>query len=146
MDKMYFAVVCSFTGVYTHRQRHCLLYVAPFLLPATKLGQGNIFSSARQEFCMWGGFPACIAGGIPACLATGGWYPSMPCSRSRGGVSRPTPGGVCIPACTEADIPPPPPPVHGYCHERYASYWNAFLFFYVMSKQHHKTALNPFVL
>ena len=25
-----------------------------------------------------------------------------------GGVSRPTPRGVCIPACTEADTPPPP--------------------------------------
>ena len=44
-----------------------------------------------------------------------------------GGVSRPTPGGVsrltwgwggvCIPACTEADTPP----ADGYC-------WNAFLF------------------
>ena len=26
-----------------------------FLPPATKLGQGNIFSSVCQEFCPWGG-------------------------------------------------------------------------------------------
>ena len=37
------------------------------------------------------------------------------------GVSRPTPRG-CIPECTEAD-----PPMDGYCHRWYASYWNAFL-------------------
>ena len=40
------------------------------------------------------------------------------------GISRPTPRG-CIPACTEADNPPPP---DGYCCRQYASYWNAFLF------------------
>ena len=85
---------------------------------------------------------------------SGGWYPSMPCSRSPGGgwhalqVFRPTPGGVsrptlgrglqahtrgspgphlrgCIPACTEADPPPP----DGYCCGLYTSYWNAFLLF-----------------
>ena len=46
------------------------------------------------------------------------------------GVSRPTPrrglqahtrGGVCVPACTEADPP------DGYCCGQFASYWNAFL-------------------
>ena len=75
------------------------------------------------------GIPACLAGpqgvGIPACLAgnqahtQGGAWEVW-----RGGVSRPTPRG-CIPACTEAD---PPPPADGYCCGRYASYWNAFLF------------------
>ena len=34
-------------------------------------------------------------------------------------------GGVCIPACTGANTPPPP---DGDCSGRYASYWNAFLF------------------
>ena len=61
-----------------------------FLLPATKLGQGNIFRSVCQEFCprgpcMVGGHAwqgACIAGGGPcmvgghewqgACMADGG--------------------------------------------------------------------------
>ena len=38
----------------------------------------------------------------------------------------PGPGGVCvcIPACTEADSPPP----DSYCCRWYTSYWNAFLF------------------
>ena len=50
--------------------------------------------------------------------------------------------GVCIPACTGVDTPPPcvdrrcilactgadtPPPADYYCSGRYASYWNAFL-------------------
>ena len=60
----------------------------------------------------------------------GGWYPSMPCrfpgphlrgslrGLARGGLQAHTPGGWCIPACTEAD---------GYCYGRYASYWNVFL-------------------
>ena len=93
-------------------------------------------------------------GGIPACLAVLGGCPGPhPGGKLRGlargglqahtqgglqahtweglqahtwwGVYRPTPGG-CIPACTEADTPPPP--VDGYCHGRYASYWNAFLY------------------
>ena len=46
-----------------------------------KLGQGNIFRSVCQEFCLWGdGIPPCLAGGIPACLGGfQGWYPSMSC-------------------------------------------------------------------
>ena len=64
------------------------------------------------------------------CRSPGGGFPGPhPGGKLRGlagrGVSRPTPGGgVCIQACTEAD----PPPVDGYCHGQYASYWNAFLF------------------
>ena len=41
------------------------------------------------------------------------------CVQAHAGGGGPGPGG-CIPACTEADIPPP--------SRRYASYWNAFLF------------------
>ena len=37
------------------------------------------------------------------------------------GVSRPTPEGGGIPACTKAE-----PPVDGYCCGRYVSYRNAF--------------------
>ena len=78
-----------------------------------------------------GGIPACLAGGIPAWLAglRERGVVSRPTSAGGGklrrlarGVSRPIRGG-CIPACTEADFP-----VDGYCHRRYASYWNAFLF------------------
>ena len=56
-------------------------------------------------------------------------------AQAHGGVSRPRPRGrgcsgqgcVCIPACTEADTPFPPP-ADSYCCGWYASYWNAFLF------------------
>ena len=91
----------------------CEIVTRSLLLPpATKLGQGYIFTGVCDSVHKGGGggIPACIAGGIPACLAAGlggGWYPSMPC-RSPGphprgklmgiwprGVSRPTPGGVC---------------------------------------------------
>ena len=57
------------------------------------------------------------------------------------GISRPTPGGglqahtqgspqVGIPACTEADTPLP---ADGYCCGWYASYWNASLFYALLS-------------
>ena len=110
------------------------------LPPATKLGQGNIFRSVCQEFCSQGGV-------APSMHCR--WYPSMPCSRSRGRgwypsvpcrFPGPHPGGklrgiwpvvspgphqgVSIPACTEADPP------DGYCCGRYASYWIAFLFYF----------------
>ena len=68
-----------------------------FNRPQTKLGQGNIFRSVCQEFCLQGGILACIAGGIPACLAgiqgvspgpqPGGIWP--------GGSPGPHPGGGC---------------------------------------------------
>ena len=44
----------------------------------------------------------------------------------QGVISRPTPGGVSQHALRQT--PPPPPQADGYCCERYASYWNAFLF------------------
>ena len=39
-------------------------------------------------------------------------------------------GGIGVPACTEAD----PPPRDGHCCGRYASYCNAFLFFFNFQK------------
>ena len=62
---------------------------------------------------------ACIAGGIPACLVgiqgrgVVSQHPLQMVSqhalhgRGEGVVSRPTPGGGCIPACTEAYSPAP---------------------------------------
>ena len=66
------------------------------------------------------------------------------------GVSRPTPRGspglhlggslqvqaqgVCLSAC--CDRPPPPPSAHSYCCMRYASYWNAFMFYRVFHNTH----------
>ena len=91
----------------------------PFLPPATKLGQRDIFRSVCQEFCSqgWGGIPACIAGGIPACLQASRPTHMGEVEESGLGVSRPTPGEGLqahtqavsrptprgIPACTEAD-------------------------------------------
>ena len=37
-----------------------------YLPPATKLGQGNIFSSVCQEFCTQGGLPYCMLGYHPS--------------------------------------------------------------------------------
>ena len=71
------------------------------LPPANKvLGQGNIFSSVCQGFCQRGGGCVCSRGGG---LLPGRW---------------PAPGGGGIVERT---------PLDGYCCERYASYWNAFL-------------------
>ena len=81
-----------------------------FLVPATKLGQGNIFGSMCKEFCsQWGGgkFPGPhprgklkgLVGGSPGPHLGG--YPSL---RWGGWSPGPGPGG-CIPACTEADTP-----------------------------------------
>ena len=41
------------------------------LPPATKLGQGYIFTRVCDSVHGGDGIPACIAGGIPACLAAG---------------------------------------------------------------------------
>ena len=72
-----------------------------------------------------GGLWGLAGGGIQAHT----WGVSRPTFR---GVSRTTPGEYpgpdpegCIPACTEADTPPP---ADGYYCGRYASYWIAFLF------------------
>ena len=80
-----------------------------FLLPsATELRQGNVFRSVCQEFCPQMGFlPQCMLGYTPL-----GRHPT----------SVDTPSLADIP---QADAPPV-----GYCSGRYASYWNAFLFFF----------------
>ena len=82
-----------------------------FLPPATKLGQGYIFTGvcdsvhkgggvlsqhalqvvSQHALQQGGGIPACIAGGIPACLATGGC--AIPACLAAGGCL--LPGGVC---------------------------------------------------
>ena len=99
-----------------------------YLPPATKLGQGYVFTRVCDSVHrggVGGVIPAIIAGGISACLAAGllgGGIPAcfvggIPACIAglQGGVSRPTqgggvspgphPGGLCIPACTEADPP-----------------------------------------
>ena len=85
----------------------------------------------RGSSGVWpGGSPGPHPGGVQVHTQGGSPGPHLGGSPGPhpGGVSRPTPGG-CIPACTEADPPPP----DGYCCGRYASYWNAFLFQYFFS-------------
>ena len=101
------------------------------LLPATKLGQGYVFTRgipACLAAGLWGWYPSMpcswslgvvsqhalqlvSGGGIPACLAAGlwGWYPSMPC-RSPG----PYPGGVSQHALRQT--PPLHHPHHTHTH------------------------------
>ena len=40
-----------------------LIFVVMFLPPATKLRQGNVFTSVCQEFCSRGGGVVCVVGG-----------------------------------------------------------------------------------
>ena len=77
----------------------------PFLPPATKLGQGYIFTGVCDSVHGRGG----------SALGGGTW--------SRGFCSWgvPGPGGLLW------GVPGGDPPQDGYCCGRYASYWNAFL-------------------
>ena len=83
-----------------------------FLPPATKLGQGYIFT------------------GVCDSVHRGGWYPSMHCRRYP---SMPCSRGCAIPACLAAVGGSAPvgvatwDPPDGHCCGRYAFYWNAFL-------------------
>ena len=123
------------------------------LIPQIFTGRKRIFRRICFYRCGGDGIPACIAGGISACLAAGlegGGYPSMPCRfpgkfrgiwPGGGGGPGPHPrgklrgiwleqgcllwGGGCLlrgGGCGD-------PLCDGYCCGRYASYWNAFLFF-----------------
>ena len=78
-----------------------------------------------------GGIPACLAGDIPHALqvSRGAVYPSMPCrfpGPHPGESLRGLDGGGGLQANTRIGLQ-----AHtwGYCCRRYASYWNAFLFF-----------------
>ena len=73
------------------------------LPPATKLGQGYIFTGVCDSVQ--------IGGGVPD---PGGAYPG---------------GCLVLVGCAKT-----PPPRDSYCCGRYASYWNAFLFFFSIAK------------
>ena len=121
--------------------KHCkyergiqLILTCIYLPSATKLRQGNIFTGVCQSFCSRGGLPQCTLGYTPR-------------------VDTPSPGQTPTP--TKPITPPSPrsgkhnpqsrkhdpprsrkhipktgssPPPEGHSSERYASYWNAFLF------------------
>ena len=68
------------------------------LPPATKLGQGNVFTGVCDSVNRGGAIPACIAGGIPACLAGGsppGGMPGLGGVCSQGGAWSGGGGGGC---------------------------------------------------
>ena len=98
------------------------------------LGQGNIFRSVCQEFCSWGGLPQCMLGyHIPLLGAD-------PC-----GQAPPPPRAGRLPGQAPTQTrhhytgAEPPPLQRSACWEirstssRYASYWNAILFKYVLN-------------
>ena len=110
------------------------------LLPAaTKLGQGNIFTSVCQEFCPRGGgggcLPQCMLGFPPGADPPGPGTPpeQTPRDQTHTPRTRPTPPEQTSPPG------PDPHPREADCSirstsGRYASYWNAFLF-RISSKQ-----------
>ena len=122
----------------------CLIKRDQALLPAaTKLGQGNIFTSVCQEFCPQGGEGVCLS----ACWDTPPWEQTLPPEQTSPPPSRHSlpqsrhPPGADTPLeqtpPREQTAPPQsrhplPPPREAYCSirstsGRYASYWNAFL-------------------
>ena len=92
-----------------------------WLVPGGALSHGGCLS--QGGYLVWGG---CLSQrgvpGLGVCLVPGGGGLLLGGAWSRGG------GGIR--ACTEAD----PPRRDGYCCGRYASYWNAFLFFFLYSQ------------
>ena len=62
----------------------------------------------------------------------GVWPGELP-SAHLGDLQAHTQEDMCIPACTVADNTPPPP-ADSYCCRWYASYWNAFLYFFILKK------------
>ena len=76
--------------------------MSSLLPPATKLGQGYIFTGVFDSVhgMGGGGIPACITGGIPACLAAGGVLSQH--ALQRGGCLLPggsAPGGLLQGGC-----------------------------------------------
>ena len=111
------------------------------LPPATKLGQGYVFTRVCDSVHKGGGVVSQHALQMVSQHALHVSRPTHPRGKLRvwaGGVQAhtqggaalggvPAPGGwVCLCACSRGSPHPPPP--DGYCCGQYASYWNAFLF------------------
>ena len=104
---------------------NCKMMTLALLPPATKLRQGNVFTSVCQEFCPRGGVCHTPRQTPPwadtPCPVLAGIHPSP--TQCMLGYTHPLPS-----ACW--DTPPPPCAVHAGIRstsERYASYWNVFL-------------------
>ena len=107
---------------------------------ATKLGQGNIFTSVCLSTEGWGEgcLPQCMLGYPPdqaqdppeQAHPLGGRHPTPPDQTHTPGPGTPPPPNQAHPPPRPG---PPPPPWEADCSirltsSRYASYWNAFLF------------------
>ena len=113
---------------------HKPLAIVKYLPAATKLGQGNIFTSVYQEFCPQGGSASVHAG-----------IHHPPPTRTRHtplGVDPPDQAHHPPPEEQTPPIPATPPgadtPPEADCSMRstsgrYASYWNAFLYLIINS-------------
>ena len=106
--------------------------VSNYYRPQTKLREGNVFTGVCDSVHGMG-VPSCSQGGV--CSWGGAWSQGV-CSCGGGcllwegvcswGVcSRGGPGGCLPPGGCLVETP------DGHCCGRYASYWNAFLFFHV---------------
>ena len=119
----YVFTFCSQGGLQAHTQRGCWGVWWEVSRPTPRgdvggSGDGVSRRTPRGRLGVWpGGSPGPTPRGRLGGLAEG--------------VCRPTPWGVrgrgWISACTEADLP-----ADGYCCGRYASYWNAFLYYMVL--------------
>ena len=106
--------------------------------PQTKLWKGNVFTPVCQSFCSYGGcLPQCMLGyTLPWADTPLGRHP-LPLGRYPPPPGQ-TPPAQCmlgykrplLSACWDTHTPLPSAcwDRHGYCCERYASYWKAFLF------------------
>ena len=111
------------------------------LLPvATKLGQGNIFTSMCQEFCPQGGrVSASVHAGIPP-RSRHQYHPRGADTPQSRHPPEQTPPRADTPP--EADTPREADCSRRSTSGRYASYWNAFLFCYIFMVNSATTPIN----
>ena len=146
--------------IITHNNMTCLGHCSPqykcvpvkeFLMllpPATKLRDGNVFTSVCQEFCPPGRghawhtrllscMPLAMHAPSHACPPT--MHAPLPCPPPHTHPATHTPCHVCPPAM-HFPLPCMPPATHAPRYYemrsmsgRYASYWNAFLLHFIKS-------------
>ena len=74
-----------------------------FLLPATKLGQGNIFTGICDSVNRGGLLPGAVVSGLGGCLLLGGCLVLGGCL-ARGGVSAPSRGCLLWGVCSQQGV------------------------------------------
>ena len=114
------------------KENRIIFFIKSLLPPATKLGQGYMFTGVCHSVNRgWGAWSWGVSGpgGLPG-PGGGAW--------SQGGAW--SWGGVCSQGCLLWGglcawwRPPPPHHPDGHCCRRYASYWNAFLFDHIFPR------------